>query len=151
MAKAGLGKLPLLVNGEVAFAHGDKGYFAVAGKAAAHTYVAASYQYDMPDYPDFSARFFAAYGAEPDTWSAGTYACTQVILEAIRQAASSGTLTREAVRLAATKPATELDTELGPVNFNAAGDMLPGPIAIYQADTRLGTWEFVREVSLQVP
>ena len=151
MAKVGLGKLPLLVNNDVAFGYGDKSYISLAGKRAANTYVATSFQYNLLDYDAFVSRFTRAYGKEPNSWSGAAYSCAQVVIEAIRQAASSGSLTRETVRRAATNPAMTFQTVNGPLMFNTAGDVLPGPVAIYLADATLGGWQFVKELSVEAP
>jgi ABC-type branched-subunit amino acid transport system substrate-binding protein len=58
MVKAGLGSVPLLGSGDVAFGDGAKTYFQLAGAHAANTFVAYSYSYDVPDYNSFADRFW---------------------------------------------------------------------------------------------
>ncbi len=152
MAKAGLASVPLLASEDVAFASDDDpAAFVSQVGADPKTYAAASYSYRAPGYDVFAARFFTAYGKDPGTWSLGAYACTQVIIEAIREAASIGALGREAVRKTATDHGFLVDTVLGRIGFNPAGDMVPGQIAIYHLNAALKEWEFTDQYPVAQP
>lgn len=122
-----------------------------AGKAAANTYAATSYTYNVPDYAAFASHFQAAYGHEPDGWALEAYACAQVVLEGIREAAVAGAPDRASVLANVMSPSFGVDTVLGRVSFTAAGDMVPGNITVYRADPATTDWVFAEQIGVQVP
>ena len=65
---------------------------------------------------ELNAAFEADYGRPADLLTGSAYSCVQIIAGAIE---SAGTLDREAVRDA--MAATDMDTVMGPVTFNADG------------------------------
>jgi hypothetical protein len=74
-----------------------------------------------------------------------------VVIEAIRQAAAAGNLTREGVRRAGTNPAMVFTTEIGQITFNRAGDMVPAAIAIYKANAKTSHWLYTKQLYVQAP
>ena len=80
-----------------------------------------------PPRSDFVDRYRAAYGREPGEFDSAAYACTQVILAALRDVAregvNAGTL-REALRASVVDPAKRYETVLGRIGFDSNGDSL---------------------------
>jgi branched-chain amino acid transport system substrate-binding protein len=89
----------------------------------------------------FEERYRAAYGAVPqgvlDQYIGAGYACTEIILEALREVAETGPTAenlREAVRAYVVDPAHRFETVLGTVQFDANGDSTRQIVALYRVD-----------------
>jgi ABC-type branched-subunit amino acid transport system substrate-binding protein len=152
LTKAGLGSLPMLVNHD-AFLQ-DPSHPVAFGDligAQGSTYLAYGSAQPTDGPTAFADHYRSAYGTDPSRDSAGAYACVQVELQAIRRAVAKGSLDRTAVRTAATDPSASFDTLVGSVTFNAAGDMLPGHISIYKANSGTQQWDFVQAFSVPEP
>jgi branched-chain amino acid transport system substrate-binding protein len=154
LTKAGLGKVPFLgPDGILDGSATDQGSFiADAGTGAAGSYASVSGLWVYPGQDAFRAKYQAAYGSAPGSYAANGYACAQVVIAAIRHAVAAGSLTRDAVRAAAVDPRTSVDTILGPIQYNAVGDLATGAIAIYKAAPSTGggaaDWAFLEEVTV---
>ena len=86
---------------------------------------------------DFVDRYLARFGSEPDEYAASTYACAQVIFEALRKVATTGASAdtlREAVRAYAVDPTHKYETVIGTVGFDANGDSLQQFVTFYRVD-----------------
>ncbi len=124
----------------------DGSYINLAGPAAANSYVTQSSL--APARADFGERYRAAFGADPNPYAAAAYACTQVVIDALAQAARDGVDAsglREAVRAFAVNPASRFDTALGSVSFDANGDSTSQYVTLYAVDTgaNSGTGDWV--------
>lgn len=157
MVQAGLGGIPFLVAEGVSDGSGEvaDSYIALTGEAAAGTWTSQSALHDYPGREALAASVEAAYGTEPAAYTASAYACAQVILRAIGDAAAAGTLTRDAVRAAGTDPDATFDTVIGPIGFDAVGDIEQQVVSFYRTDLAIdpdpavpgsGDWVFVEQV-----
>lgn len=152
MNASGMTSTPLLLTEDAVYGPtASPSFLDQAGKGAANTYAATSYTYNVPDYAGFASRFQAAYGHEPDGWALEAYACAQVVIEGIREAAAAGTLDRASVLGGIMSPSFGVDTVLGRVSFTAAGDMVPGNISVYRADVATADWVFAEQIGVEVP
>ena len=97
----------------------------------------------------------AEYGKPPGAYSALAYACTQVLLQAIDANIGSARPTwRRSARLSArqSSPATEWDTVLGTIHFDANGDSSQKWISFYKttrAQRRHGGWDLRQAAGLR--
>ena len=137
MAAMGFGQVPLVSwDGLLDGSGTDEGsYINVAGAAAAGSY--ATEPTNAPESAAFDDHYRAVYGEDPDPYSGAGYACTQVILEALRKVGPSGPSAeglREAVRAYATDPAHSFDTVLGTVRFDTNGDSIQQFVTIHKVD-----------------
>ena len=143
MADAGLGR--------VAYFGGDglssPEYRPLAGRAADGTYftLIAPDVDRLPAARGFVAAYRARFHGEPGAYSAGAYAAAAVALAAIRTTAGAGPPSRDAV-LTAIARTRGLVTPIGPVSFEATGDLRRAPIGLYRI--RGDRLEFVRETGV---
>jgi branched-chain amino acid transport system substrate-binding protein len=137
MAAAGKAALPL-VSSDALFdgTGGDEGSFIQqAGPLAANTYI--THAAIPPVDADFQTRYLRTFGSPPSDYAAASYACTQVIVAALRDAIANGASEaglREAVRAAAVDAATRIPTVIGTVGFDANGDSLAQYVTFYTVD-----------------
>jgi len=137
MAAAGHASLPFVSWDGIQDGSGaDQGSFiATAGPAAAGSYFSHA-SFAAPKF-DFTTRYRARFGTDPDEYSASAYACAEVILDSLRAVATSGLNAdglREAVRAYAVDPSHRHDTILGSVGFDANGDSLQQFVTFYKVD-----------------
>lgn len=143
MRDVGLGSLPYYGGDGLA----NPEYVPLAGPAAdgtAFTVNAPPAEFS-PAARAFSSGYRSRFGTAPGSYGPAAYAAAQVALDAIRAelAAHPGSLpARRAVadRIAAT---SETVTPIGPVAFDAAGDLLRPTISLYRV--RNGRVEFAGE------
>ncbi len=153
MPQSGLGEIPYLGGDGIQDGPGsvDGSFINIAGEAAANSFSSVAAIAEYPGKADFNAKYKAEYGEEAGAYSASGYACAQVVLQAIKTAASKGDVTREAVRVAATDPNTTFETVLGPIKFDAVGDTNQRIISLYKADLTaaegVGDWVFDSQVN----
>jgi len=105
-----------------------------------------------PARADFDVRYRTTFGRAPDKYAGAAYACIQVILEAVRDAAQRAldvSQLREAVRAYATDTTHRFDTVLGTVGFDANGDSVHQFVSFYKVNTAAlggkGDWVFVKQ------
>ena len=97
-----------------------------------------------PEHVAFAARYRTRYGADPTPYAAAEYAFGEVVIAALRRidgrpdAATVGL--RDAVRAAGVDTQTTFQTVLGPIAFDASGDVIPGLVTIYTFDAAAGDW-----------
>jgi branched-chain amino acid transport system substrate-binding protein len=132
-------------------------FISIAGAGAkdAHSTVAAIGEF--PAKADFDARYKAAFAKDPDfkepgAYSGPAYACAQVVLKSLEEAAKTATdmkTLREAVRAYATTAANSFDTVLGKTSFDKNGDNTQKFISFYKVDLTAkggkGDWIFVKQ------
>jgi branched-chain amino acid transport system substrate-binding protein len=147
MVSSGHGSVPFVSWDGIQDGSGaDQGSFIqIAGASAAGSYF--SHATIAPPKADFVARYRAKFGDEPDEYAAASFACTQVILDALRAVAATGPSAdglREAVRANAVDPSHRYATDLGTIGFDANGDSLQQFVTFYQVDMSaadgLGDW-----------
>ncbi len=155
MAQVGMGSLAF--GGGDGIVDGPGGvqgsFITVAGNpAAANSFGTIAATHDITNASAFSDAYKAAYGAAPGAYSASAYACTQVILQALKNVAATATspaALREAVRAYATNPANKFVTQLGTISFDSNGDTSQHIISFYKTDMTAaggkGDWVFVRQ------
>jgi branched-chain amino acid transport system substrate-binding protein len=137
MVAAGLGKVPFVSWDGIGGSGSDAGSFIqLAGAAAVGSYQSsASY---APPKADFVNAYRAKFGREPDAYTVATYACAQVILDALRMVASKGATSasglREALREDAVDPGHQYPTVLGTIGFDANGDSRQQFVTFYRVD-----------------
>lgn len=152
MPQAGLGDIPLLGGDGIQDQNGgvQGSYINIAGAAAANSFSTVAAIHDIPGAADFAAKYQAEFKTDPGAYSASGYACAQVIIKALADAAAKGDITREAVRLGVTSGQT-FDTVLGPVQFDSVGDTNQKIISIYKVDMTAsdgkGDWVFVKQIN----
>ncbi|HEX5827001.1 MAG TPA: branched-chain amino acid ABC transporter substrate-binding protein [Candidatus Limnocylindrales bacterium] len=153
MPQVGLGEIPYLGGDGIQDGLGstDGSFINIAAEAAANSFSSVAAISDYPGKADFAAKYKAEYNEDPGAYSASGYACAQIVLEAIKTAASKGDVTREAVRAAGTDTATTFETVLGPVTFDAVGDTSQKIISLYKVDLTaadgVGDWVFDSQVN----
>jgi ABC-type branched-subunit amino acid transport system substrate-binding protein len=139
-------------SGEVA-----SSFISIAGSGAkdAHSTVAAIG--DFPTKADFDARYQAAFANDadfktPGAYSGPAYACAQVILKSLEEAAKTATdmkSLREGVRAYATTTSNTFETVLGQTSFDENGDNKQKFISFYKVDPAAaggkGAWVFVKQ------
>jgi len=137
MPAFGLGAIPMLGgDGLKDSDKAGKSLADLAGPSAVGTYSADLVPANYPGKATIDAAFQQAYGHAATPYAGPGYACAQVILQAIRTAAASGSLTREGVRAAAADTATTFDTVLGSIRFDAAGDVTSPSITMDTIDPK---------------
>ena len=151
-------QMPQVGLGEIAYLGGDgiqdgpksvEGSFInISGDAAANSYSSVAAIAEFPGQAEFAKKFEAEYKTAPGAYAASGYACTQIVLQAIKDAAAKGDVTREAVRAAAVDPNTTFETVLGPIKFDSVGDTNQKIISLYKTDTTLEdpNWVFDSQV-----
>jgi branched-chain amino acid transport system substrate-binding protein len=136
MAAAGFAATPFVSSDAL---YGDQGakppWIEQAGSLAANTYITQAGV--APVDPDWQTRYRRVFGAAPSNYAAAAYACTQVIIAAIRDAIAHGADAaglREAVRAAVVGAPQRTPTVIGDVGFDANGDSLDQYVTIYDVD-----------------
>jgi branched-chain amino acid transport system substrate-binding protein len=126
----------------------------IAGAASHDVYGTVGALHDIPDPKAFSDAYTAEFGTAPGAYSAGAYACAQVLLQSLEKVINVGTATdmaglREGVRANASDPANQFDTVLGKLSFSKYGDNLAPYISFYKVDLTAeggkGGWVFVKQ------
>jgi len=121
----------------------------IAGDGAANSYSTVAAIHDIPDPAKFGADYKAKFNAEPGSYSAPGYACTQIFLAALKAvgASAGGDMAklREAVRAYIADTSHTYDTVLGKVGFDANGDTTQHTISYYQYDPTTKNWKFDKQ------
>jgi branched-chain amino acid transport system substrate-binding protein len=127
----------------------DGSFINIAGDAAADSFSSVAAIAEYPGKADFETKYKAAYGVAAGAYSASGYACAQVVLDAIKTAATKGDVTRENVRAAGVDTNTTFQTVLGPVKFDAVGDTNQKIISLYKVDMTLAdpNWVFDSQIN----
>jgi len=152
MPQVGLDKLAYLGGDGIQDGPGsvEGSFINIAGAAAANSFSSVAAIAEYPGKADFDAKYKAAYNEEAGAYSASGYACAQILLQAIKTAASKGDVTRESVRAAGVDTNTTFETVLGPVKFDAVGDTNQKIISLYKTDLTAasgkGDWVFDSQV-----
>ena len=110
----------------------------VAGAAAEGTATSIGWlaAIDTPMNQAFVQKYTEAYGVEPNTWAAQSYATLHILAAAIAQAGST-----EAAAVKETLAAVDIETVLGQFSFNADGDAVYDPQILIVKDGVLQPFE----------
>jgi branched-chain amino acid transport system substrate-binding protein len=154
MGQAGMGDIPFIgpdgIQDGTVETSGT--YLNIAGAAAKNSYSSLAAIGDFPAKADFSTRYNTEYKAAPTGYSATGYACAQVILAGLKSVFKSSPPSdmaglRAAIRAATVNPATNYDTILGTIHFDANGDTSQLIVSFYKApDPLKGDWVFDSQV-----
>ena len=147
MVAVGAGQIPMVSWDGLLDGSGtdDGSYINLAEAAAARTY--ATEPSIAPESETFDQEYRAAYGEDPDLYSGAAFACTQILVDALKALAPTGPSAnnlREAVRAYVVDPQHRFDTVLGSVRFDQNGDSLQQYVTIHRvemgADGGKGDW-----------
>lgn len=110
----------------------DPQYLAIAGAAAEGSLVilGAPLPGDVAGAEGFIARYRAIAGAEPGWRALLAYDATQLLFEAIAQAAAQGTPSRSGVAEALRR--SQVQGLIGPISFDAQGNWHQARLVVYQ-------------------
>lgn len=144
--KAGLGEIPFVgtdaLNDGSATTPGS--FLNLGGDGARHAYSIFPGLADDPEGAAFAAGYRARYGVDPTPFAAAGYACAQVVIASLRQVDASppaGTTSlRDAVRAAGVDTGATFETVLGPITFDARGDVTPKRVTIHSHDAAANDW-----------
>jgi ABC-type branched-subunit amino acid transport system substrate-binding protein len=144
--RAGMGEIPFV--GTDALHDGSQAtpgsFLSLAGPGASRAFAVFPGSPGGPDNDAFTARYRSRYGVDPTPFAAAGYACGQVVIAALQRVdASSSAATarlREVVRAAGVDPETTFQTVLGPIAFDASGDVMPRLVTIYAYDGAARDW-----------
>jgi branched-chain amino acid transport system substrate-binding protein len=136
MVASGLARLPFVSWDGIGGSGSEAGSFLqLTGRASVGSY--QSHASIAPPKAAFVDAYRSRFGREPEEYAASAYACTQVILDALRNVAARGATAaglREAVRSQAVDTDHQYDTILGSIGFDANGDSLQQFVTFYRAD-----------------
>jgi branched-chain amino acid transport system substrate-binding protein len=127
----------------------------LAGAAAKNSYSTLAGIGEFPGKAAFDAAYLAEYNTAATGYAGLGYACTQVVLDALKRAAATNPSDmaglREAVRVAGTDTSVKYATILGDTAFDANGDTTQKIVSIYSFDPTgadgKGDWKFETQVS----
>ena len=150
MPQAGLGDLPYLGGDGIQDGNSQGSFLNIAGEAGANSFSSVAAIHDIPDAKAFADKYQAEFKTAPGAYSASGYACAQIIIKAMADAAAKGDVTREAIRAGVTTGGTEFQTVLGPVKFDEVGDTSQKIISLYKTDLKAadgkGDWVFDKQI-----
>lgn len=146
VVQAGLGEIPFVgtdaLNDGSAATPGS--FLSLVGDSTRHVYSVFPGLADGPGKAAFEARYRALYGADPTPFAAAGYACAQVVIAALQRVdatpPASTTSLRDAVRAAGVNTDATFETILGPIAFDAKGDVTPKRVTIYTYDAEANDW-----------
>jgi branched-chain amino acid transport system substrate-binding protein len=144
---AGMGNIPFvgpdgIYDGSAAT---KDSFLNLAGDDAKNAIATAAAIGDFPGRADFAAKFKAEYGKDPTGYGATGYACTQMILDALKRAGPTATDLkdlREKVRAAAVDTTAKYTTIIGEFSFDKNGDTTQKIISFYTYDPATKDWVF---------
>jgi branched-chain amino acid transport system substrate-binding protein len=136
MVASGFAKLPFVSWDGIGGSGSEDGSFLqLTGRAAVGSY--QSHASIAPSKAAFVDAYRSRFGREPDEYTASAYACTEVVLDALRKVAAKGATAaglREALRSQAVDPDNQYDTVLGSIGFDANGDSRQQFVTFYRVD-----------------
>jgi ABC-type branched-subunit amino acid transport system substrate-binding protein len=136
MSEAGRLSTPLLSWDALIYGAAGGSYLERIGPAnASGTYAAHA---SLPDQKfSWADAYRRRFGAEPDEYAGAGYACTELVVAALKAASEAGTSSsavRDFVRAYLVDPARSYETVLGTVAFDANGDALRQFVTFYRID-----------------
>jgi len=150
--QAGMGGIPFV--GSDALNDGDAAtpgsFLSLVGEGAQDAYSVFPGLVNGPGEATFEARYRTSYDADPTPFAALGYACAQVVVAALQQIEADPGMSaiglRDAVRAAGVDTSTTFDTILGPIAFDARGDVTPKRLTIYAFDTTARDWAYADQI-----
>ena len=147
-AEAGMGGIPFIgtdaLNDGSAATPGS--FLGLVGDGAQNAYSVFPGSVNGSRVAAFGERYRASYGSDPTQFAALGYTCAQVVIAAIQQVAANpptaATGLRDAVRAAGVNPATTFETIIGPIAFDARGDITQKQVAVYAFDASARAWVY---------
>jgi branched-chain amino acid transport system substrate-binding protein len=106
-----------------------------------NTYSTVAAIHDIPNPDAFASAYKTKFGSDPGAYSASAYACTQVILQALKTVGND----RAKIRAYVTDTANKYDTVLGTISFDANGDTSQHIISDFQFDPTTKDWKFFQQ------
>jgi branched-chain amino acid transport system substrate-binding protein len=144
MVTQGMGNIPFgggdgIVDGNAAT---SGSFLNLAGPTGdMNTYGTVAAIHDIPNPTKFANDYQAAFGSAPGSYSAPAYACTQIILAALKAVGND----REKIRAYVTDTSNKFDTVLGTISFDANGDTSQHIISYYKFDPSTKDWSFFEQ------
>lgn len=150
--QAGLGEIPFVgteaLNDGNAVSPGS--FLSLVGDGAKQGYSVFPGLADGPGKTAFDVRYRAAYEADPTPFASLGYACGQVVIAALQRVDANlppgTTILRDAVRAAGVDTNTTFETILGPIAFDARGDITQQRVAIYTFDAAASNWVYADQI-----
>ena len=153
---AGLGDIPFVGPDGINDGSGatkDSFLFA-AGAVAKNSFSTLAGPGDFEGKAAFDAEYLKEYGHAATGYAGQGYACTQVVLDALKRAIATNPTTdaalREAVRVAGTDTSITYTLDVGKVTFDADGDTSQLIVSIYSYDAAgaagKGDWKYETQI-----
>jgi branched-chain amino acid transport system substrate-binding protein len=161
MVAAGMGAIPFIGPDGIADlgTGGNEGAFiTLAGVENSHdVHGTVAGLHDLPAGSTFAADYQTKFGKAPGAYSALAFSCAQVIIQAMKDtaAAAGGDLAkwRAAVRDYIFSSGHTYNTVMGPISFNACGDIEQPVMSFYKVDPSAeggkGGWTYVKQQAFQ--
>ena len=158
--QAGLGDIPFVGPDGIydGNATTKDSFLNLAAAAAKNAYATSAGPGDFEGKAAFDAAYQKEYGRAATGYAGQGYACTQVILDALKRAIATNPTTnaalKEAVRVAGTDTSIEYNLDVGKVKFDANGDTSQLIVSIYSFDPTgaggKGDWKYQTQVDAAV-
>ena len=163
MVAAGMGAIPYTgPDGIADLAPGGStgAFITLAGVENSHdVYGSVAGLHDLPAGSTFADDYTKEYGKAPGAYSALAYSCAQVILKAMADTASAagGDLAKWRTAVDGyvfdTAAKHTYDTVMGPISFNACGDIEQPVMSFYKVDPTAGSgvggWVYIKQQAFQ--
>jgi branched-chain amino acid transport system substrate-binding protein len=121
----------------------------LTGDDAKNAYATAAAVGDFPGRAEFAAKYKKEYNTDPTGYSATGYACTQVVLDAMKRAGPTATDAKDLrakLRAATVDPSINYTTVIGQFKFDANGDTSQKIISFYAYDAASKDWVFKEQL-----
>jgi branched-chain amino acid transport system substrate-binding protein len=159
-AQVGLGDIPYVGPDGINDGNGGtkNSFLNLAGNKAKNSFSTLAGPGTFEGKAAFDAEYQKEYGIAATGYAGQGYACTQVILDAIKRAAATNPTTdaamREAVRVAGTDTSITYNLDVGKVTFDKDGDTSQLIVSIYSVDpagaSGAGDWKYETQVDAAV-
>jgi len=155
-SQVGLGDIPYVGPDGINDGSGETkdSFLNLGADAAKNTFSTLAGIGDFPGKAKFDTDYKAEYGIDATGYAGSSYACAQVIIDALNRAGATNPADmaglREALRVAGTDTAAKYATILGDLTINADGDTSQKIVSIYSVDPAgangKGDWKFETQV-----
>ena len=159
-AQVGLGDIPYVGPDGINDGNGGtkNSFLNLAGDKAKNSFSTLAGPGTFEGKAAFDAEYLKEYGIAATGYAGQGYACTQVVLDAIKRAAATNPATdaamREAIRVAGTDTTIKYSLDVGNVTFDADGDTSQLIVSIYSFDPAgaagKGDWKYETQVDAAV-
>jgi len=155
-AQVGLGDVPYVGPDGINDGSGETkdSFLNLGADAAKNAFSTLAGIGDFPGKAKFDADYKAEYGIDATGYAGSSYACAQVVIDALNRAGATNPADmaglREAMRVAGIDTAVKYATILGELTINADGDTSQKIVSIYSVDPAgangKGDWKFETQV-----